>query len=108
MTPSVHGKPDTTSADGGEQVIHCEVGTPHPESTPPPSSSSRPPSPDFTALRPLRTLDMSSPEFHDQLSNVLRDTAYKRSVSTLQGDHLVLLVNYLNEVCYFISIPPST
>ena len=49
-------------------------------------------------LQQLRHLDRSSPGFHDQLSNVLYGEEYKQSVKSLQGNDLVWLVDYLDEV----------
>ena len=72
-----------------------------------PSSSSQLSTPNLTTLQRLRNLDRSLPEFHDQLSNVLCGKAHKESVPNLQGDDLVLLVDYLDKVCRYISIPPS-
>ena len=63
--------------------------------------------PNLTALQQLRRLDRSSPGFHDQLSNVLNSKQYERTVPNLQGDELVSLVDYLDQVCHPISPPPS-
>ena len=57
-----------------------------------------------TALQRLRRLDRSSPNFHNQLSNVLFGEEYGRSVPNLQGNDLVSLVDYLNKVCRPISL----
>ena len=55
-------------------------------------------SPDSTALQRLRHLDRSPSNFHDQLNNVLSSEEYELSVSNLEGNDLVLLVDYLDEV----------
>ena len=58
-------------------------------------------------LEQLRRLDRSSPDFHDQLCNVLYAREYERCVLTLQGDDLVWLVEYLDKVRCRIAIPRS-
>ena len=58
-------------------------------------------------LQQLRRLDKSSASFHDQLRNVLNSKQYNRTVQNFQGDDLVLLVDYLDQVCPSISSPPS-
>lgn len=50
-------------------------------------------------LQELNNLDRSSSKFHDRLSNVLYGEEYMRCVGDLQGDDLVWLVDYLDEVC---------
>ena len=55
-------------------------------------------SPNSTALEQLRHLDRSSSNFHDQLSSVLSGEEYELSVSKLEGNDLVLLVDYLDRV----------
>ena len=55
-------------------------------------------SPNSTALEQLRHLDRSSSNFHDQLSSVLSGKEYELAVSKLEGDDLVLLVDYLDRV----------
>jgi len=59
------------------------------------------------ALQQLGHLDRSSSKFHDQLSNVLNGEVYQKSVANLDGNELVLLVDYLDEVCCSISLPHS-
>ena len=49
-------------------------------------------------LQQLDHLDRSSPDFHDQLSNVLYGEEYQRCAPNLQGDGLVWLVDYLDKV----------
>ena len=56
-------------------------------------------------LQQLRTLDRSSPEFHDRLSGILYGETYKRNVSRLQDNELVSLVDYLDKVSYRVTIP---
>ena len=55
-------------------------------------------------LKELRGLDKSSPEFHDQISDILHGEEYKQCVSDLQGDDLVWLVDYLDQVRLPISL----
>jgi len=49
-------------------------------------------------LQQLRRPDEFSPGFHDQLSNTICGEEYKQIVPTLQGDDLIRLVDYLDEV----------
>ena len=56
-------------------------------------------------MQQLRPLDMSSPGFHDQLSNILYGEEYKRRVGDLQGDDLVSLVDYLDKARYRLAFP---
>ena len=49
-------------------------------------------------LQQLDRLDRSSPDFHDQLRDVLYGEEYQRCASNLQGDDLVWLVDYLDKV----------
>ena len=49
-------------------------------------------------LQQFHHLDRSSSGFHDQLTNVLYGEEYKQSVKSLQGNDLVWLVDYLDEV----------
>ena len=51
-------------------------------------------------MQQLRPLDMSSPGFRDQLSNILYGEEYKRRVGDLQSDDLVSLVDYLDKARY--------
>lgn len=50
------------------------------------------------ALQGLRHLNGSSPTFHDQLASVLYGEEYRQCVQTIQGDDLVWLVDYLDNV----------
>jgi len=54
--------------------------------------------PSRSPLEQLHRLDRSSLEFHDQVSNVLYGEEYKQWVPTIEGDDLVGLVGYLDEV----------
>ena len=56
-------------------------------------------------LGQLRRLDGSSLEFHDQLSHVLYGEEYKKWVSSIDGDDLVWLVDYLDKVCCHVAVP---
>jgi hypothetical protein len=49
-------------------------------------------------LQQLDLLDRSSPDFHDQLSNVLYGQEYQQCIPNLQGEDLVWLVDYLDKV----------
>ena len=55
----------------------------------------------------LRHLDRSSPDFHDQLYNVLYGEEYSQYVPILQGDDLVWLADFLDKVRRCISPPRS-
>ena len=58
-------------------------------------------------LEQLRSLDRSSPTFHDQLSDILRGEEYERWVPNLAGDDLVRLIGYLDKVCRRTAISRS-
>jgi len=60
------------------------------------------------SLQRLRRLDRSSPGFHDQVCSVLHEEEYQKCVPNLQGDDLVWLVEYLNEVRRQVALPHST
>ena len=63
----------------------------------------------FDPLQQLQDLDRSSPQFHDQLSDLLRGEEYRSSVLNLQGDDLAWLVEYLDSVSLqFILVRPCT
>jgi len=67
-------------------------------------------SPSHPVLQRLDRLNRSSSDFHDQLNNVLCAEEYKQYLSDLQGDGLVWLVDYLDEVYYRLSLlhsPPN-
>jgi hypothetical protein len=64
-------------------------------------------SPSLRILQTLHRLDRSSPRFHDKLTNVLYGEEYKRCVPILQGDDLVWLVDYMDEVRHPIALPQS-
>jgi len=63
--------------------------------------------PSHPALQRVRSLDRSSPDFHDQLSKVLGGEEYKRSVPELRRDDSVWLINYLDKVRCPVAIPHS-
>jgi len=54
--------------------------------------------PPQNTLRQLGLLDGSSPEFHDQLTDILDGEEYARCVMDIQGGDLARLVDYLDEV----------
>ena len=60
------------------------------------------------ALQQLHRLNRSSPDFHDQLSNVLYGEEYKQWVANLQGDDLIWLVDYLDKVRRCVPLPHSS
>ena len=62
-------------------------------------------SPNTPALQELHRLKGSSPNIHNQLSDVLYGEEYQQCVPILQGDDLVWLVDYLDKVCHHIAIP---
>jgi len=64
-------------------------------------------SPSLPVLQELHRLDRSSPDFHDQLCNVLYGQEYVRCVPNLQDDDLVWLVDYLDKVRRNVALPPS-
>ena len=49
-------------------------------------------------MQELPRLDTSSPIFRDQLSDFLNGEEYARYASGLEGDDLVWLIDYLDEV----------
>ena len=54
-------------------------------------------------LQALCALDRSSPEFHDQLSNILYGEVYKKYAPRLRDEDLVPLVDYLDKVRCLVS-----
>ena len=54
--------------------------------------------PSRNPLKQLRHLDRSSPDFHDQLSDILHGEEYKKWVPNIQGGDLAGIVNYLDKV----------
>ena len=54
--------------------------------------------PSRNPLKQLCHLDRSSPDFHDQVSNILQGEEYNQWVPNIQGDDLVGIVNYLDKV----------
>ena len=65
-------------------------------------------SPNLMALQQLRRLRGSSPNFDDQLSDVLPGEQYERSVLNLRGGDLVLLIDDSDKVCRPIPPPCSS
>ena len=59
------------------------------------------------ALQQLHHLDRSPSKFHDQLSDVLHGEVFQQSVLNLDRNELVWLVDYLDKVCYPVSLPRS-
>ena len=56
--------------------------------------------PSHPTLQKLDALDRTLFEFRDQLSNVLYGEEYARCMKSLQGDDLMWLVDFLDEVCF--------
>ena len=61
----------------------------------------------YSPLMQLRYLKNCSSDFHDQVSDVLYGEEYKQWVSTVEGNDLVELVDFLDTVRYRASLPPS-
>ena len=61
--------------------------------------------PTSLALQRLDSLDKSSPDFQDQLNDLLHENEYQECVPTLQGDELMWLVDYLDEVRHRVALP---
>ena len=57
-------------------------------------------------LQQLRLLDKSLSGFHDQLTEVLHGEGYQQRSPNLQGDDLVWLVDYLDQVCRRVAFSP--
>lgn len=55
------------------------------------------------ALQQLRDLDRTSPEFHEQLSNLYREDAYRNTLTDLESEDLTWLIEYLGGVLADIS-----
>ena len=55
-------------------------------------------SPSSLALQNLRNLEMSSPNFQDQLSNAFYGKEYAECVRDLEDDDVTWLINYLDKV----------
>ena len=64
-------------------------------------------SPSSPALQRLDRLDKSSPDFHDQLCNVLYGEEYVESAPHLQHDDAMWLVDYLDTVRRYVALPRS-
>ena len=64
-------------------------------------------SPNSPALQKLHNLDVSSPNFQDQLCNTLYGKEYMDGVQGLEGDDPTWLVNYLDKVRLRISFTRS-
>ena len=64
-------------------------------------------SPSSLALKRLNRLDKSSPDFHDQLCNVLYGEEYVECAPHLQHDDVMWLVHYLDTVRRYAALPRS-
>lgn len=56
-------------------------------------------------LQQFKQLDRSSPNFPDQLTNLLYKQEYKESIPNLQNEEVIWLVNYLDDVCLYFPCP---
>ena len=56
-------------------------------------------------LQKLDRLNKSSPDFHGQLSALLYGREYHQCAPNLQGDDLVWLIDYLDNVRCYIALP---
>ena len=63
--------------------------------------------PSSSALQQLHCLNRSSPDFHDQLCNVLYGREYVQCVPSIEGEDLAWLVDYLDKVRRRVALPPS-
>lgn len=55
------------------------------------------------ALKQVHNLDKSSPDFPDQLNNVLRGEEYREIRQGREADEMRWLVNYLDQVCHLVA-----
>ena len=68
-----------------------------PRKTPPPMTSPE-------LLQRFKRLDKSSPQFPDQLTNLLYKEGFKDQILKLRDEDVVWLVEYLDEVCLSIAL----
>lgn len=64
-------------------------------------------SPDSPVLQQLHRLDRSSPNFYNQLYDLLRGDEYARCMPNLQGDDVIWVVDYLDKVRHRTAHPHS-
>ena len=64
-------------------------------------------SPSSPTLQQLHHLNRSSPDFYDQICNVLYGEEYVRCIPNIQGGDLVWLVDYLDKVRRRVALPHS-
>jgi len=62
------------------------------------SSSDLLPMSPLTPSQQLRRLDKFSPQFPDQITDLLREQGYRNHITNLQDEDLLWLVEYLNDV----------
>ena len=55
-------------------------------------------------LQRFKRLDKSSPQFPDQLTNLLYKEGFKDQILKLRDEDVVWLVEYLDEVCLSIAL----
>ena len=65
-------------------------------------------SPSSLAFQELDGLDRSSPGFSHKLVDILRTRNYAQSLSSLEGDDLKWLVDYLDEASRDLAHPRSS
>jgi hypothetical protein len=65
------------------------------------------PFPGSPALRQLDRLNRSSPDFHDQLCDIVYGADYQQCMPNLQDNELVWLVDYLDRVRRRVALPYS-
>lgn len=63
--------------------------------------------PQTEILQKFKQLDTSSSAFPDQLTNLFFQREYKDCIPSLRDEEVVWLVNYLDDVCLFYSLPCS-
>ena len=59
----------------------------------------------YDPLQQLYDLDRASPLFHERLRDFLCGDAYRNALPNLQGDNLVSLLKYLDNVSFYIIFP---
>ena len=58
----------------------------------------------MTTLQQLYDLDRSSPQFHEQLSDLIHGQEYQNSVLNLKSNDLTWLVEYLDSVSHQVTL----
>ena len=99
--------PPTTRPPGLGEVLDIYIFlSAIPYRSPPPQPKAFPMTPrNSPVLQRLYKLDASSPDFQDQLYDLLREHEFQECVPALQGDDLMQLVDYLDEVRLRVALP---